>query len=183
MRTARGLLVPLTCVVLLLGGCGGDDSSGGSSSNASGGSSGDASGDATPGEDPSSDEPGNTGTDGEAGDKPSDSGKDNDIDEPDEQNHHDGHGEHASHECVGQRSGALTLTSGEDTALPGGSSAAVETTDLEADPPVVSLALGESTRIERENASALSVGDQFGLQRAVYEVVGICDDEVVLNEF
>ena len=37
--------------------------------------------------------------------------------------------------------------------------------------------------IERQNATDLAVGDQFGLQRAVYEVAGICDERVVLDEF
>lgn len=88
-----------------------------------------------------------------------------------------------SHDCVGAHSGKLTLTSGKDTSLPGGSTAALDSTDFDAEPPTATLELGEATAIERKNATDLAVGDQFGLQRAVYKVVGICGDEVVLDEF
>lgn len=85
--------------------------------------------------------------------------------------------------CVGKKTAKLTLTPDEDTSLPGGGTAALESADLDAEPPTATLRLGDATRIERKNAAGLVVGDQFGLQRAVYKVVGICDDQVLLDEF
>lgn len=143
--TVRALAVPLAAAVLVLGGCGGDESGDGS------------------------------------GDETRDTGAAADPDGSDPSGH--GRKKAAGHECVGEHHGKLTLDESADTPLPGGGTAALDGADLDADPPTATLALGESTRIERQNATDLAVGDQFGVQRAVYKVVGICTDRVLLDEF
>ena len=86
-------------------------------------------------------------------------------------------------ECVGDGKGSITAPVNEAVELPGGGKATMAVADLEESPPTVSFELDPSTVIEQKNATALNVGDQFGVARGVYVVVRICPDEAVIDEF
>lgn len=171
------LVVPLAAALLVLSGCGSDDSSGDGADTPT-----DAGTSASRSDDPATDGDADENQTDDADENQTDDGSD-DADGDDGEADDDHTDDDQAADCVGNSAGKLTITAGSETRLPGGSSAALDSTDFDADPPTATLALGESTAIERKNASGLAVGDQFGLQRAVYKVTGICAEQVVLDEF
>lgn len=155
VRVRIRVLVVAFAAVAVLGACGGGDDSGDNTDNTDGGNSSEISGD----------------DDTTVAPAP--------PDDDDRADKDDG----GPRRCVGDRKGAVTLEQGADTDLPGGSTASVDSTDVTADPPTATLAFGKATEIERQNATGLTVGDRFGLERGFYKVVGICSDSVALDEF
>lgn len=89
----------------------------------------------------------------------------------------------ATNKCVGESNGALTIGLDSSEKLPGGSTARMAVADMSEDPPIVSFKLGQSSVIEQKKATQLSVGDTFGVARAVYVVTRICADEATIDEF
>lgn len=85
--------------------------------------------------------------------------------------------------CVGEDDGTIKIGLDKPVKLPGGSTARLAVTDMAEEPPTASFKLGQSTVVEQKHATALAVGDKFGVARGVYVVARICADEAVLGEF
>lgn len=83
--------------------------------------------------------------------------------------------------CIGAETGDVTIREGVDVPLPGGGSAGIGATNLDEDPPTVTLVLGDATEAERQSAVDMEVGDVFTAAGASYELVGACADRAWVN--
>lgn len=84
-------------------------------------------------------------------------------------------------DCAGSTSGDFSVhESGgiltDDVVAP------VDSVDLDAQPPLLSLRLDGALPAERDNAVDLEVGDRFTVKGVTYEVAGFCEDQAWLNE-
>lgn len=84
-------------------------------------------------------------------------------------------------DCVGSTSGDLSVHESGGM-LSDGVAAPVDDTDLDADPPVLSLRLDGAPQADRDNAVDLEVGDSFTVKGVTYEVAGFCEENAWLNE-
>ena len=83
--------------------------------------------------------------------------------------------------CAGSTSGDINVhVSGG--VLTDGVVAPVESADVDADPPRLSLRLDGAPRGERDNAVDLGVGDSFTVKGHTYTVAGFCEDNAWLDE-
>jgi len=83
--------------------------------------------------------------------------------------------------CIGTTSGEYELSSTFPSELPGVDSAGLAATNLEDDPPTVSLILTGAAVAQTNNAVDLEVGDEFTVAGKSYTLRGACQDKVWLD--
>jgi hypothetical protein len=83
--------------------------------------------------------------------------------------------------CVGEESGDVRLSQGHPTNVPGGGRMGINTVDMTAEPPTVTLIFGGARPGEAETGVERSVGDTVTLQGHDYEVLQICAGSVSLQ--
>jgi len=83
--------------------------------------------------------------------------------------------------CVGQDGGDVRLGQGHPTDVPGGGRMGINTVDMAATPPTVTLIFGGALPGEDETGVERSVGDTVTLQGHDYEILQICASSVSLQ--
>ena len=84
-------------------------------------------------------------------------------------------------DCVGQQDGEVLIRESIDAPLPEGGSVSIGATNLDEDPPTVTIHLGDATEADRQSAVDMEIGDVFTSNGASYELVGACADRAWVN--